>query len=200
MRHAVLALLLVTSVPVFTYEEDPQKLFEAGKYQELVALVGEKHDEGSVDPAWIYLAGQSYLRMSETAAGRDEFARLESTDDPVWKEIGESAKQLADRDEDSALEAATRAVKADGDHLYANYQLGLAYLHKSNFTRAAEAFMKATQIDPRFAYGHYYAGHSYYKAKRVDQTAKFWTTFLKLAPEAPERAAVESILKTLRGR
>jgi hypothetical protein len=41
---------------------------------------------------------------------------------------------------------------------------------------------------------------SFYKAKRVDKMANYFENFLKLAPNAPERPAVLSILKTLRGR
>lgn len=199
MKKAVLLLLLLAPAALLA-QEDPQKLFEAGKYQELVTLVDDTRDQGTVEPSWTYLAGHSYLRMNEARAAKDEFARLEGSDEPVWKEIGESAKLLAEGEEDSALRAAMRAVKADADHLYANFQLGLAYVHTSNFTKAAEVFAKATQIDPRFAYAYYYAGHASYKAKRVDQMAKYWATFLKLAPDAPERMAVESIMKTVRGK
>ncbi len=208
MKKAVLVILLVlASTPLLARvgrphadQEEPQHLFEAGKYQELVSFVGGKRDDGNVDPAWTYLAGQSYLRMNDARRAAEEFWRLESSDEAVWKAVGESAKKLTESDEDAALDAATRAVKSDGNNLYANYQLGMALLHKSSFTRAAEAFAKATQIDARFAYAHYYAGHSYYKAKRVDQMAKYWAAFLKLATEAPERAAVESIMKTVKGR
>lgn len=200
MKKAVLLLLLLTSTVLVARQEEPQRLFEAGKYQELVSLVGDTRDQGTVEAAWTYLAGHSYLRMNDGRAAKEEFARLEGSDEEVWKEIGESAKLLAESKEDPALKAATRAVKADADHLYANFQLGLAYLRTSNFTRAAEVFAKATHIDPRFAYAYYYAGHAYYKAKRVDQMAKYWAAFLKLAPDAPERVAVESIMKTLRGK
>jgi hypothetical protein len=34
----------------------------------------------------------------------------------------------------------------------------------------------------------------------VDKMAGFFETFLKLAPNSPERPAVESIMRTLRGR
>ncbi|MBI1874135.1 MAG: tetratricopeptide repeat protein [Acidobacteria bacterium] len=200
MKRAVLLLLLLTSTGLIARQEAPQRLFEAGKYQELVSLVGDKRDQGPVEPEWTYLAGHSYLKMNDRRAAKDEFARLEALDESVWKDIGESAKRLAERDDDAALKAATRAVKADADHLYANFQLGLAYVHTSNFAKAADVFAKATQIDPRFAYAYYYAGHAYYKAKRLDQMAKYWATFLKLAPEAPERVAVESIMKTVRGK
>jgi tetratricopeptide (TPR) repeat protein len=65
---------------------------------------------------------------------------------------------------------------------------------------AAEAFVKATQASPSMAYAHYHAGMNFYEAKRIDQMAVYFENFLKLAPNAPERPAVESIMKTLRGR
>ena len=50
------------------------------------------------------------------------------------------------------------------------------------------------------AYAHYEAGMAYYKAKRVDKMAVYFENFLKLAPAAPERPAVLSIMKTVRGK
>jgi hypothetical protein len=35
--------------------------------------------------------------------------------------------------------------------------------------------------------------------KRPDQVVKYFETFLKLAPKAPERSAVQSLLKAIRG-
>jgi hypothetical protein len=50
------------------------------------------------------------------------------------------------------------------------------------------------------AYAHYNAGMNFYKASRVDRMAVYFENFLKLAPNAPERPAVESIMRTVRGR
>jgi hypothetical protein len=50
------------------------------------------------------------------------------------------------------------------------------------------------------AYAHYEAGMAYYKAKRVDRMAVYFENFLRLAPNAPERSAVQSIMRTVRGR
>ena len=50
------------------------------------------------------------------------------------------------------------------------------------------------------AYAHYHAGMNFYEAKQVAQMAVYFENFLKLAPNAPERPAVESIMRTIRGR
>jgi len=41
---------------------------------------------------------------------------------------------------------------------------------------------------------------AFYKIKRVDRMAVYFENFVKLAPNAPEKAAVQSIMRTVRGR
>ena len=55
-------------------------------------------------------------------------------------------------------------------------------------------------LDPTWAYAHYYAGLAYSKVKRVDLTERHFQAFLRLAPQAPERPGVQSILRTLNRR
>jgi tetratricopeptide (TPR) repeat protein len=92
------------------------------------------------------------------------------------------------------------AVKGHATVAQAHYQAGLLYGQLNDFVKAAAAFDKAAKRDPEFAYAHYHAGLSYYRMKRIDLMATHFESFLKLAPEAPERAEVESIMRTVRGR
>ena len=83
----------------------------------------------------------------------------------------------------------------------AQYQLGLAYSAKNDFPKAAAAFDKAATLDCNFAYAHYYAGLSYYKAKRIDLMASHFEAFLKLAPgRRPSAARWNRSGRTVRGR
>ena len=82
----------------------------------------------------------------------------------------------------------------------AQYQLGMVLDARGDNPGAAEAFARATEANPQMAYAHYYAGMNFYEAKRVDRMAVYFENFLKLAPNAPERPAVESIMRTIRGR
>jgi len=56
------------------------------------------------------------------------------------------------------------------------------------------------QLDPTFAAAYYYAGLASSRVKRIDLMANNFGLFIKLAPNAPERPEVESILRTVRGR
>ena len=91
-------------------------------------------------------------------------------------------------------------MEADGGSAQARYQLGLVESARNNQPQAAAAFAKAAELDPQMAYAHYGAGMAFYKAKRVDKMAVYFENFLKLAPAAPERPAVLSIMRTVRGR
>jgi tetratricopeptide (TPR) repeat protein len=101
---------------------------------------------------------------------------------------------------DEAFAAANKAVELDGGSAQARYQLGLVESARNNQAQAATAFAKAAELDPQTAYAHYEAGMAFYKSKRVDRMAVYFENFLKLAPNAPERPAVQSIMRTVRGK
>ena len=115
----------------------------------------------------------------------------------AWQGVGRSALALTSSDAAGALEASNQAVARDGALPEAYYQQGMALSANQDFGAAAVAFQKATELDPNWAYAHYSAGLAYSKVKRIDLTAQHFQAFLKLAPQAPERAQVQSILRTL---
>ena len=120
--------------------------------------------------------------------------------DGAWKEIGNSGTAMIEGNMDNAAAAARKAVDADGNSSEARFQLGLVESARNNQQQAADAFAKAAELNPQMAYAHYEAGMAFYKAKKVDRMAVYFENFLKLAPNAPERPAVQSIMKTIRGR
>jgi tetratricopeptide (TPR) repeat protein len=124
----------------------------------------------------------------------------EGDESRAWTFIARSAALLIDHDADPALAAAQQAVAIAPDEMFAHYQLGLAQGEKRAWADAAAAFETATTLEPTFAYAHYYAGMSYYQVKRLDKMSAFFERFLRLAPQAPERRAVEAIMRTMRGR
>ena len=81
-----------------------------------------------------------------------------------------------------------------------HFQLGLALARAQQWAEAAAAFDAASELQPNNAYAHYYGGMMHYRANRVDRMAVHFEQFLKLAPEAPERPEVVSIMRTLQAR
>jgi tetratricopeptide (TPR) repeat protein len=198
LRHHRLALAVVTMLSVAAaraYAQDnPRQLYEAGKYQAAV-----DKSAGDASPASQYLNGLSHLKLNQPDAAKAAFRKLEGGDE-AWKAVGQSAVALTDNNKDAALAAARSAVSHNAKLAEAQYQLGLVLDATGDNAGAAEAFAKAADDNPQMAYALYYAGMNFYEIKRVDRMAVYFEGFLKLAPNAPERPAVESIMRTLRGK
>jgi tetratricopeptide (TPR) repeat protein len=194
---AMVLVVQLTFPPAAPQQPATQQLFESGQYDELIQRVADAHDPS---PAEIYLMGQSALKLAppDREAAKLAYARLERGDEHAWTFIARSATALVDHAADEALGAAKQAVGMGPDQMFAHYQLGLAQAEKRAWTNAAAAFEKATTLDPTFAYAHYYAGLAYYQTKRVDKMAVLFERFLKLAPEAPEASAVQTIMRSIR--
>lgn len=195
---AVLAALAVWILPglgvnVSAAEQKPevQRLFQSGDYEQVVEA-----SRGG-DPASTYLAAQALLklnRMDEVAA---EFARLKGNG-PAWSLVGASGEALAASDAGRATELARQATEADDNNPYAFYQLGLATSKGSDWGGATAAFNQALALKPDLAYAHYYAALAAQRQRQLPKAGEHFEAFLRLAPEAPERQAVQAIMRSLK--
>lgn len=174
-------------------ENSVQKLLERGALQEAVDRASTETD--NVEST--YLAAQALVKMSNNSGAEERYNRLRESGDDAWKAIGESGAKLMAGDTNGAMDAADRAVAANGDNPYAHYQLGLAAMQQNNFQRATAALTRATELKPDLAYAHLYAGQSAQRLKQTAKMADHFRYFIKFAPEAPERQAVQAILRSL---
>ena len=199
MRWRVAAAIGVVcaATPILVAQSigDLRKPFDAGQYQQAISAAG-----GSKDPRVIYLVGMSHQKLRHTDEARKSYEELAALpDSDAWHHVGESAVAILSSNAGAAVAAADQAVAKDDGLAEAHYQRGLALSAKQDMGGAAAEFQKAVDIDPNWAYAHYYAGIAYQKVNRADLTASHFQAFLKLAPQAPERGAVQSILRTLGG-
>jgi tetratricopeptide (TPR) repeat protein len=196
MKKLLVALLLVPAVALAQDAAEVRKMYEAGRYQQVVEAAG-----GADSPAVVYTAAQSHQKLGATDQARESYAALASRpeDDP-WHFIGLSAQQLLDDSVDAAQESAQQAIARDSGLPEAHYQLGLVLAKRQDWGAAADAFDRAAELNPRLAYAHYYGGLMHYRAGRPDRMAINFEQFLKLAPDAPERPEVLQIMRTVRGR
>jgi|RhiMetdeSRZDD1v2_1073273.scaffolds.fasta_scaffold166868_3 tetratricopeptide (TPR) repeat protein len=171
-----------------------RKLYDAGQYEQVVTTVGDADQ----DPRVTYLAALSQQKLRRSGEARRTYEQLAArSESDAWRDVGRSAAALLSSDAAGALEAADQAVSKDDSLPEAHYQRGLALSARQDMAGAAAAFQKATELDSDWAYAHYYAGIAFSKVKRGDLTASHFQTFLRLAPQAPERGEVQSILRTL---
>jgi tetratricopeptide (TPR) repeat protein len=176
---------------------DLRKQFEAGKYQEVANAAGK----GDRSPQLLYLAGQANQKLERQDPARGVYRQLAGGPEAsAWTFVGRSALAVMDKNYDEGLNAARKATAIDQRLAEAHYQLGIVEAFRQNFAGAATAFDRASELDPQFGYAHYQAGLAHYRSKRPDRMASQFEMFLKVAPQAPERPEVESIMRTLRGR
>jgi len=196
MRTAAFVFLLFPGIALAQDAASVRKMYEAGRYQQVV----EQSNESS-GPDVIYTAAQSHQKLGATDQAREAYNQLAnlSPDDP-WHFVGLSGQQLLDGQTDAALESARQAIAMADGLAEAHYQLGLVLAKREDWRGAAEAFDRAGQLNPGLAYAHYYGGLMNYRAGRPDRMAIEFESFLRLAPEAPERPEVMQIMRTVRGR
>jgi len=175
-----------------------QRLFEAGRYESVLQRVAEERSDGNESPESTYLAAQAARRLDQDERTVEEYGRLASSDNEAWKLIGKAGAALESGDTGEALTAAAEAVEVDGDLGFAHYQLGLVHTKRNAYGPAAQAFARAADLMPAFAYAHYYAGLAFQRTKNINQMATHLEAFLKLAPNAPERLSVVAIMKSVR--
>ncbi|HEY6359992.1 MAG TPA: tetratricopeptide repeat protein [Vicinamibacterales bacterium] len=195
----MLLTVVLVLVPMAALAQDAgqfQRMFEAGKYQQVVESASS-----DAPPPVLYTAAQSHQKLGATDQALETYRRLANLpeSDP-WHFVGLAAQQLLEGQTDAALNSARRAVEMDGNLAAAHYQLGLVLARRQDWRDGAEAFDRAAELDPANAYAHYYGGLMHYRANRPDRMAIHFEQFLKLAPESPERPEVMSIMKTIRGR
>ena len=198
MFIAVLLLTAAAATQAQKPQLTPQQLFESGKYQEAINKIKSTAD---APPDQVYLRALAHRKLNQNDEAREPFGALAAHgEDDAWHFVGKSGIALSDGDQNAAEEAAKKGVDLNGDLAEARYQLGLVLSARDNQAQAAEAFAKAAELKPQMAYAQYEAGMAFYKIKRVDRMAVHFENFLKLAPNAPEKPAVQSIMRTVRGK
>ncbi len=119
--------------------------------------------------------------------------------DPALGSKATAAKSLAKAKQYVQAEPAARAVLS----VCATQPVGVAALGESlagqkKYAAAVEALSAAITARPDLAYAYFWRGQSYYGLKQKDKMVVDFTTFLKLAPTAPEAATVRQLLGGIR--
>jgi outer membrane protein assembly factor BamD (BamD/ComL family) len=196
MKTRLVTVLASLLIPTAVLAQDPaqvQKLFESGKYQQVV-----ESTTPDSPPDVLYTTAQSQQKLGANDQAAQTFGRLaERPEADPWHFIGLSGRQLVEGNVDAAIASARQSVAMAPDLPYSHYQLGLSLARQQAWADAAAEFDATSERQPSNAYAHYYGGMMHYRANRIDRMAVHFDQFLKLAPEAPERPEVTSIMRTL---
>jgi tetratricopeptide (TPR) repeat protein len=173
-----------------------QALYESGRDSEVVSRAAAP----SVPSDDVWFGAQSLLRVGQRGEAVEQFRRLRDTaQSDAFRRAAEVALARLSEQPD-ALQIAQDAAAAFPSDPFVQFEAGIMFSFQGDAAQAALAFDAALTASPTLAYAHYHAGLNYSRADRPDMTVTRFETFIRLAPSAPERPQVESILRTARGR
>jgi tetratricopeptide (TPR) repeat protein len=173
-----------------------QALYESGDDREILNRV-KNSVPASVTSADRWFAAQSQLRLGLRNDALNDLAALTQTDaDPAVQVAAQLAIGRLTNDE-ATLGRARAEASAYPENLFVQYELGLSYAVRSDFTSAARVFDVCIATAPAFAYAYYQSALAYQHLDRPDIMANRFDRFVRLAPNAPERPEVESVLRSI---
>jgi tetratricopeptide (TPR) repeat protein len=173
-----------------------QALYESGEDREIVDRVknGGPTDLTGADR---WFAAQSQLRLGLRNDAINDLAALsQAGGDPAVQVAAQLAVGRLTNDE-ATVGQARAAAAAYPESLFVQYELGLSYAVRSDFASAARIFDDCIATAPTFAYAYYQSALAYQHLDRPDIMANRFERFVRLAPNAPERPEVESVLRTI---
>ena len=173
-----------------------QALYESGEDREIVDRV-KNRVPNDVTGSDRWFAAQSQLRLGMRTDAINDLASLSQTGgDPAVQVAAQLAIGRLTNDE-ATLGQARAAAAAYPESLFVQYELGLSYAVRNDFASAARIFDVCIATAPTFAYAYYQAALAYQHLDRPDIMANRFDRFVRLAPNAPERPEVESVLRTI---
>lgn len=109
------------------------------------------------------------------------------------------AATLARLKKNAEAEAEAKAVLAqDAVQPTAIAALGESLVAQQKLDEAVDRLSAALKAQPNLAYAYYWRGQAYQSKKLIARMVEDYQSFLKLAPDAPEAAAVKVLLAGLR--
>jgi tetratricopeptide (TPR) repeat protein len=173
-----------------------QALYESGEDREIVDKV-KNSAPTAFSGADRWFAAQSQLRLGLRNDAINDLTALTQTDaDPAVQVAARLAIGRLMNDE-ATLGQARVAAGAYPESLLVQYELGLSYAVRNDFASAARIFDMCIATAPTFAYAYYQSALAYQHLDRPDIMANRFDRFVRLAPNAPERPEVESVLRTI---
>ncbi len=173
-----------------------QALYESGRDDEVVSRAAAP----TVRSEEVWFGAQSLLRIGQRVEAGEQFRRLRDTaESEAFRRAAEVALARVNQLPDALATAQAASAEFPND-AHVQFEAGITHALLGDMGTAALAFDAAITAAPMLAYAHYQSGLAYSRLNRPDLTVSRFETFVRLAPSAPERTQVETILRAARGR
>jgi tetratricopeptide (TPR) repeat protein len=187
---------LISAADTYVRSAPNQKLFKQAlaanakkRYAKATELLQQITRSDAKDfQAWTELANIHFLQKSFADAENEYLHALDAHHGFFLALLNLGRLELFQKRYDVAIDALTKAVKAQPDSPDANYFLGDAYLQTRKGSAAVEYFREALRLDPvGMAEVHLRLALLYHAAGARDKAAAEYEEFLKKRPDYSER-------------
>jgi tetratricopeptide (TPR) repeat protein len=169
-----------------------------GKWEEAIAAYEQAI---KLDPNF----GEAYADMVAAYVGLDNLPEAVDAGEKGIKlapkyatgynTLGAAYKRQDRLDEATAM--FQKAIGIDADYAMPHYNLGLIYYSQGQTDQAIAEWQEAARIDPNHPTTHKNLGVVYFQLKRAAEALDEFKLYLQLAPDAPDRTAVENDMAKL---
>ena len=179
-----------------------KELYEQKNYTEAVSELQPLVDETADHREARYYLALSLIKLDRLDEAKAQLDAIAQADEGAPSEADLKTARaeipMARKEYPAAATLLNEAIALNPDHVQARMLRAEIGLHEKNYKPVAEDAEKVIALDPKNAYAYYYAGIAFSNLKRPDKMADYFQSFLKLAPNAPEAAKVQSLLRSLR--
>jgi tetratricopeptide (TPR) repeat protein len=194
-------LLLLAGVCLLVFQavaqstDDGVTQYRTGKLPQAESTLRSVVDQNADDARAKYFLILALTERQKTGDAQSVLDSLQKgSPDSEWAKLGAARVAIQSKDFGRA-EAALNDAPDSGDKLFLR---GMLQLVRKDFKAAAESLEAAIEKQPDNAYAHYYAGLAYNGMKRQDKMVEHFEHFSRRAPDAPENAKVQSVLRAVR--
>ena len=175
------------------------ELFQAGKYEEAEGALSAAVQADPENARAHEFLGRTRLALKKVGEAQSELAKADQlSPDNATVKISLARIYLEQRDLDKAESAANKAAQLGDANPDIPLYRGAIAVAKRDYKTGVRLLEEALEKNPEAAYAHYYAGLAYNGLRQPDKMVEHFRAFLKLAPDAPEAAKVESLLRATR--
>ncbi len=199
MKFSALVAMIGFSTFSLLLADDNLALINNGKADQAISNLKAEIAKNPDDSKAHELLALAYLRQNKLSDASQEAGKSAELDGhSASAQVAIARVDIAKQDFGGASGALDKAAALDGSHPEIGLYRGALALAKKDYKGSVSLLEQHVKSNPDEPYGHYYLGLAQYNLRKPDQTVQHFQRFLALAPNAPEAARVESLLRNIR--
>ncbi|BDC49557.1 hypothetical protein F183_A18730 [Bryobacterales bacterium F-183] len=192
-------LIIIALCGFSAVSEDNLALINKGKADQAISNLKSELAENPKSGKSHELMALAYLRQNKLNDAAEEAKKaLELSPDEASTHVAAARVYTAKQEFGTASAELDKAAAIDSSYAEIALYRGALALARKDFKTAASLLEPHVNAHPDEPFGHYYLGLAQYGMKKPDKTVQHFQRFLSLAPDTPEAARVESLLRSIR--